>query len=810
MKRQISEILVCLLLVTLLPLAFVPAFNAAYTSPLHNAAPLGTDTFSEDFTATTYRNNAQTTAFGWGSGVVTNARGYSSQLLDSFMTPGEVLSIAVQGRTLYASINQTTFVNAFNLFDISNPTNIRQMSMGNSWQYQEPIAVSGDLAAMGGGPTGGEGVGFYNVTDPYAPLSGSAIWLDGNITDLEFQGHYLYVINYDSPSSLSFRIIDVEDPNSPTLLPMGYLTLNAHGLAVKGHFAYLAEGTTGLNILNITNPTTPIPVDAVNTPGFAMDVIVDGGLAFVADGISGVQIVDISNPFSASIIGSYNTAGEARKLALQGDTLYIADSENGLVVLDVTDPTHPIQIDTIPISSAWDVDLYGEIVCVGGSAGIYTYQVGLGITTIPLIGVFDEGYKINDVCVQGKVAYVAAGSDGLLTIDVSDPAAPILLDNYSIGISNAKKVDVQGHIAILLEVSAVHVFNVMNPSNIQLYQSIPAGGMNNVFMFGELCFYSFASGAGLLNISNPYTYTYYQVNFGSNITAIWVQGSYLYAVDYIGAYGPSFYIYDISDLNNWQQTTVVSRQGYHYDIMVDGNVAYLADDRPTVGGYATTYNVTDPWNAIFGNDLNNETLGVWALGSWLVTADQHQGVSLHNSTNIYSMTTLTTNVNVNGARAVTIHGNYVYVANSTSLAILQLVRAAGNTYTVGTNIATSSEIDSTTETIENATLTYTAIEPAGTSITFEMSADGGSTWESVTPGVKLTFATPGDDLRWRASLTTTLGERSVRLSGVSITYEYIEPIILPPPIPGFPFAAIALGTIIALSAGILIRRKRSN
>jgi hypothetical protein len=809
MKMQISEILVGLLLVTLLPLAFVPAFNAAYTSPFYYASPLATGTFSEDFTATTYRNNAQTTAFGWGSGVVTNARGYSSQLLDSVMTPGEVMSIDVQGRTLYASINQSLSTNAFRIFDISNPSDIRQMSMANSWQFQEPIAVSGDLAAMGGGPPGGEGVGFYNVTNPFAPIIGAGIFFDGNITDLEFQGHYLYVVNYDSPSSLSFRIIDVEDPNSPVLLPMGYLSPFLHGLTVEGHFVYLAEGSTGLNIMNITNPSAPSSVDVVNTPGNAMDVIVDGGLAFVADGTGGVQIVDISNPFSAAIIGSYDTAGEARKLALQGDTLYVADSANGLVVLDVTDPTHPIRIDTIAISYAWDVDLYGEIVCVGGSAGIYTYRVGLGIAMIPLIGVFDGGYEINDVRVQGKVAYVAAGSDGLLTIDVSDPAAPILLDNYSIGVTNAKKLDVQGNVAVLIETSAFHVFNVLDPSNIQVYQQISAGGMNDVFLFGEVCFYSFTTGAGWLNISNPYTYTYNQVTFGTNITAIWVQGSYLYAVDYLGAAGPSFYIYDISDLNNWQQTDVVSRQGYHYDIMVDGNVAYLADDRPTVTGWATTYNVTDPWNAIFGQDLFNETLGVWALGPWLVTADQHQGVSLHNTTDITNMATLTTNVNVNGARAVTLHGNYAYVANGTSLAILQLVRAAGNTYTVGTNVATSLEVDSTTETIENATLTYTAIEPSGTSITFEMSVDGGSTWESVTPGVKLTFATPGVDLRWRAFLTTTLGERSIRLSGVSITYEYLEPIIIPPPpIPGFPFAAIALGTIIALSAGILLRRQR--
>ncbi|MFX1317869.1 MAG: hypothetical protein ACFE9D_11660 [Promethearchaeota archaeon] len=92
-----------------------------------------------------------------------------------------------------------------------------------------------------------------------------------------------------------------------------------------------------------------------------------------------------------------------------------------------------------------------------------------------------------------------------------------------------------------------------------------------------------------------------------------------------------------------------------------------------------------------------------------------------------------------------------------------------------------------------------------------MSADGGSTWESVTPGVMHTFATPGDDLRWRATLTTTKIERSPRLSSLSITYEYEVPPTKPtppPPIPGFPFAAIALGTIIALCMGILIRQQR--
>jgi hypothetical protein len=639
-----------------------------------------------------------------------------------------------------------------------------------------------------------------------------AIFLDGNVTDLEFQGHFLYIANSNSPSSLCFRIVDVENPNAPILLPMGYLSPQVNGLTVDGHFAYLAEGSAGMTIMNITAPALSFPVDTVNTPGNAIDVIVDGNLAFVADGSSGVQIIDVSNPSSANIIGNFDTAGDARRLALQGDTLFVADGSNGLVVLDVTDPTRPLLIDTITISYAWDVDLYGEIVCIAGAAGIYTYKIGLGLAMLPLIGVWNGGTQVKDVRVQGDVAYIAAGSDGFITVDVSDPANPVLLDQYTSGVTDTIKLDIQGHIAVVSDTSAVHVFNVLDPSNIQLYQSIPATGLMDIFLWGELFFYSFGGmlgGAGWVNISNPYIWTNYQINFGTNITAIWVQGHHLYAVDDIGGFGISFYIYDIADLNNWVQIESVSRVGYHYDIFVDGDVAYFADDAPGFG-YASIYNVTNPSSTYLADDIFNDTLGVWAYGPWLVTADQIQGVSLHNTTDFHASYPLVTQTTVNGARAVTLHGNYAYVANSTTLAILQLVRAAGNTYIPGTNSATSVDIDSTIETIVNATLTYSAIEPIGTSIAFEMSVDGGTNWETVTPGLKHTFANTGSDLRWRAQLTTTFGDRSIRLHMVSIDYEYPAPITTPPPppIPGFPIEAIALGAIIALGLGLLYRRER--
>jgi hypothetical protein len=126
----------------------------------------------------------------------------------------------------------------------------------------------------------------------------------------------------------------------------------------------------------------------------------------------------------------------------------------------------------------------------------------------------------------------------------------------------------------------------------------------------------------------------------------------------------------------------------------------------------------------------------------------------------------------NRAIQITVAGDYAYVANRTSLVILRLFRSAGATYTPGPCQAASLEIDSTNRLIENATLTYTGYVPPGTSINFEMSANGGTNWEAVTPGVEHSFTNPGNDLRWRVIPNTDVDDRSVHLYSVNIDYEY--------------------------------------
>ena len=81
---------------------------------------------------------------------------------------------------------------------------------------------------------------------------------------------------------------------------------------VVGQHAYVAGGSSGLYVVDISRPANPKRVASVDTPGEAKGVFAISGFAYVADGSAGLQIVDIRNPASPRIIGSVETPGDAR------------------------------------------------------------------------------------------------------------------------------------------------------------------------------------------------------------------------------------------------------------------------------------------------------------------------------------------------------------------------------------------------------------------------------------------------------------------------------------------------------------------
>ncbi len=775
-----SRLFIALAIFSLLSLAAMTNGPPVF-SPTTFAVPVPgtTSVFTENFTGNAFYDGGASTADGWGRGSITSSRQYSVTLLDNYTAAGPVMGLDVQGRKVYPIVYGAQPSNF--ILDLTDPSNLRLLSSRSSLSDLYCARIDGDI--LYGGRTIG-GLARYNVSNPFG-YAGPGVYLgstplDGIVTDIEVQGHYVYTSVYGSAGSDAFRVINFEDPLAPVLLRTIWSSSTTQGLAVEGHIAYLAESQWGLFIYNVSDPIVGVQYSNINTPGNATDVLVDGPIAYVADGPGGIQVVDVTDPNDLSIIGSADTPGNARRLALHGNTLFVADEDGGVQIFDVTSPAHPTFITAINIPMAYDIDLYEGVLVVGTNNAVLTYRVGHLIPNLVHIVSLGGGYDFNDIRIQGDVAFVAGGVDGLLSIDISDPASPVLLDSHVYAPNRFyRRLDIQGHLAVVGDYpfGGVRIYDISDPTDLKYLSTWGISYPYDVALAGEVLFAADGTyGVYLANISDPYTnpsnMEWYDLGV-SNVTSIWVQGHHLYAVSNTTGSDPNIAVFDLTDLQDIKPTDIESMPQVHTDIFVDGDAVYMTDL-----GFSVTWNVTDPWS-IWNSDAVSATsgdiLGTWGFGPYMFTANNSAGIAMFNATYIQSMDLIRTAPAGSNATQLITHGDYLYVASRGTLELLRFFESMASAYDTAPAIAQSLAVDSTTEIIVGATLTADALLPFGTLIAWQMSANGGVDWEAVTLGVPHVFGVQGSDLRFRAILETGRRDVSAHLFNITIAYTHTQP-----------------------------------
>ena len=147
-------------------------------------------------------------------------------------------------------------------------------------------------------------------------------------------------------------------PSIPVRLG-GYDTSGyALGIAVSGTFAYVADDSSGLQIIDVSNPSAPAHLGGYDTSGYAGGVAVSGTLAYVADDSSGLQIIDVSNPSAPVRLGGYDTSGYALGIAVLGTFAYVADYGSGLQIVEVL---HPVSAVTPVNELTYRVDFSSQL-----------------------------------------------------------------------------------------------------------------------------------------------------------------------------------------------------------------------------------------------------------------------------------------------------------------------------------------------------------------------------------------------------------------------------------------------------------------
>jgi len=116
---------------------------------------------------------------------------------------------------------------------------------------------------------------------------------------------------------------------------------SASGVTISGNYAYVADGSSGLAIIDISDPTNPGSPVYRDTDGTAQEVTISGNYAYVADRNSGLAIIDISDPTNPGTPVYKDTNGSALGVVINGNYAYVADYSSGLAIINISDPTNP-------------------------------------------------------------------------------------------------------------------------------------------------------------------------------------------------------------------------------------------------------------------------------------------------------------------------------------------------------------------------------------------------------------------------------------------------------------------------------------
>jgi hypothetical protein len=232
-------------------------------------------------------------------------------------------------------------------------------------------------------------------------------------------------------------------------------------------------------------------IGQLNTPGYSSNVyvttILSTNYAFLADGSSGLQIINVQNPFNPTIASAINTAESANDIFVATVNAvpyaFVSTGFGGLVIADVSNPLNPAPVDTIPMSGSDRlntvfVDPTAQIAYLGTSSGnLLLYDVSGLPDGAVLRGTDDWPNPIYGLYVTAGFAYLAAGSDlGVIIENVSDPSNPTYVSYFPTS-GSAWDVAVGGTYLYIADGHAgVTVLDISNQLDPQFYKNVATRG----------------------------------------------------------------------------------------------------------------------------------------------------------------------------------------------------------------------------------------------------------------------------------------------------------------------------------------------
>jgi hypothetical protein len=286
------------------------------------------------------------------------------------------VAVAVVGDNAYVAAEE----NLLKVVDVSNPSDVVEIGNMTFVPSHLPLSVTavastGDYAYVAQAPFGFAGVDIeiVNVADPTNPVH-AATYNDANnlvgVTAMQVVGDLLYTVK----DGFGLRIYDVSTPLAP-FPAANYNSGSATACAVDGQVTYLALNA-GVFVLDTSASPTITKIGEYITPGSAASLALDpvDDRLYVADDGSGLLVLDVSTPSTPVKLGDVTSFTTARDVAVSGGFAYVAGT-NEIHIIDVSDPSAPVEAGAFDKTSGGALRVLtrgNDVFVLERNAGLYS------------------------------------------------------------------------------------------------------------------------------------------------------------------------------------------------------------------------------------------------------------------------------------------------------------------------------------------------------------------------------------------------------------------------------------------------------
>jgi len=339
--------------------------------------------------------------------------------------------------------------------------------------------------------------------------------------------------------------------------------------------AYLANGATGLTVVDISQPQVPRWLGSVNRIGTSLALSYDDGYVALRNDRSEITLVDARNPKLPKIVAVHHMEQPLNAIALAPKQI-LAGTDASLEIIDFSAPVpNVVNIGANFGGSRRAVIRDHTLFVADWFSGLHLYDITEPASPRHLAAYHTQG-SAKGVLVRGDYAYVGDDDHGVQIIDVSNPKQLRKVSEVATpGLAYTMKLD-GDNLYLADHRGGFHIISVADIAHPAIIGSVPTAGKAWAVEVVDGVAYVAADNAGLLvfDVSDPRQPRQIAAyDLGGAAEDVVIRDH----IAYVASFDSGLYIFDITHPAQPREIGHLATPGNARGIELDGHFAYIAD-----------------------------------------------------------------------------------------------------------------------------------------------------------------------------------------------------------------------------------------